>query len=250
MSKRKEARKLTPNQQRFVEEYLIDRNGQAAYERAYKARGPAAQVNASKLLLNAMVREAVDAGLKRLADKSEIKASRVLDELKAIAFSDIGEILDFTQDPPTLRDPADMSETARCALSAVKIRHGDDGTIVEFKLWDKPGALRDLGRHLKLFTDQVETPDLDAHIEQLLARVRRFQLRTPSSGIWSTVGAGSQTAKAGRCRDRRRPRRMVDRGLPALSRRRLRPWQPDAMGRPKRHGNGNGHFSGPGRDGC
>ena len=43
--------KLSPKQKRFIEEFLLDLNGTAAYKRAgYDAKGHGAEVNAAKLL--------------------------------------------------------------------------------------------------------------------------------------------------------------------------------------------------------
>lgn len=62
---------LTPKQQRFVLEYLKDQNGKQAAIRAGYAPG-SAEVQACRLLRNAQVRAAVDAGQARLAKKAEI----------------------------------------------------------------------------------------------------------------------------------------------------------------------------------
>ena len=62
---------MTPKQQRFVEEYLVDLNASAAYARAgYVARGNSAEVNASRLLRNAQVASAVSAGRTALAEST------------------------------------------------------------------------------------------------------------------------------------------------------------------------------------
>ena len=63
------ANTLTPKQQRFVEEYLVDLNASAAYRRAgYAAKGNSAEVNAVRLLRNAQVAAAIETAK---ADRSE-----------------------------------------------------------------------------------------------------------------------------------------------------------------------------------
>lgn len=80
------ARGLTPKQARFVEEYLIDFNGSAAYQRAgYKGTGNTAEVNASKLLRTAKVQEAIQQARQAQTQRTEITADYVLKGLKAEA---------------------------------------------------------------------------------------------------------------------------------------------------------------------
>jgi phage terminase small subunit len=156
-------RKLTPKQQAFVGEYLIDFNGTAAAIRAgYSAR--TAQQQASRLLLNVVVQAAIREGRARVAQRAEVKAADVLAELALIGFSDIGQVLDFTGLVPALKDTSTIPEAARRAIAGVKVKRyiegsGDDAReveMVEFKLWNKNKALEDLARHLGLLKERVE----------------------------------------------------------------------------------------------
>jgi phage terminase small subunit len=61
-------KELTPKQRKFAEEYCIDLNATAAYIHAgYKARGHAAESNASRLLSNAEIQKAIAKKQKELA---------------------------------------------------------------------------------------------------------------------------------------------------------------------------------------
>ena len=72
---------LTPKQQAFVNEYLKDRNGkQAAIRAGYSPK--TANEQASRLLTNVNVADAVKSKSKKIADKAEITAEWVLKELK------------------------------------------------------------------------------------------------------------------------------------------------------------------------
>lgn len=87
---------LTPKQQRFVEEYLVDFNGTAAYQRAgYTARGRSAEVNASRLLSNAKVQQAIAAGQAALSERTEITQEMVLQRWWDIATADPNELVQF-----------------------------------------------------------------------------------------------------------------------------------------------------------
>ena len=72
---------MTPKQQRFVAEYLIDLNATQAYIRAgYSANG--AGQGAERLLKNVEVCAAVAEGQGKKADKLEITAEKVLRNLE------------------------------------------------------------------------------------------------------------------------------------------------------------------------
>lgn len=155
---------LTAKQKLFVAEYLIDCNAtQAAIRAGYRPRS--AEVHASRLLRNAKVAEALATGQAKLAVKTEVKAEKVIGELATLAFSDIGQILDFSADVPRLKEPATITEAARRAISAVKVKRTLEGAgdnaheveVTEFRLWSKTDALDKLARHLGLFKDKVET---------------------------------------------------------------------------------------------
>lgn len=74
---------LTVKQQRFVQEYLVDFNGTAAAMRAGYGAKNARQAAHELLTEYPRVISAVDAGLKALAEKTELSAAWVVNELKA-----------------------------------------------------------------------------------------------------------------------------------------------------------------------
>jgi phage terminase small subunit len=88
---------LTARQARFVAEYLIDLNAtQAAIRAGYSARSAYSQ--GERLLRHAEIRKAVAAGKKRQADRLELTAMRVLEDIhrigtKAEKASDFGPAL-------------------------------------------------------------------------------------------------------------------------------------------------------------
>ena len=88
-------RDLTPKQQRFVEEYLIDLNGtQAAIRAGYAVSGAA--VEASRLLTNANISEAIQKQRDKLSDEATKSGRWVLERLvkeaEAIENSDTARI--------------------------------------------------------------------------------------------------------------------------------------------------------------
>jgi phage terminase small subunit len=162
------AKKLTKKQEVFVAEYLIDLNAtRAAKSAGYSEKG--ADVTGSKLLVNPKVAEAIEKKQGKRLEKLEITAEKVLQELALLGFSNM-------QDYVNCGDGAiriDLSKLTREQFAAVqevtveefteRTGESEDGKPLfenvkrtKFKLTDKRGALVDLGRHLKLFTDKVE----------------------------------------------------------------------------------------------
>src|SRR5215212_7638997 len=78
---------LTPKQQRFVAEYLIDLNGtQAAIRAGYAQAG--ASVEAHRLLRNAKIAAAID---QEMARNPGVTRVRIVDELARIGFANAQE---------------------------------------------------------------------------------------------------------------------------------------------------------------
>lgn len=157
-------KQLTPKQQQFVAEYLIDLNGTAAAARCgYKhpnKQGP-------RLLVHVGISQAISAAqakaiakLEKKLGKIEMTSDRVLEELFLVARGDIGDIMDFTGDEPRLKLAKDISPEARRLISSLKLKryvegHGDTARTVEvtdLKLCDKLRALHNLAMHYKLLT--------------------------------------------------------------------------------------------------
>lgn len=150
---------LTPKQQRFVAEYLIDLNAtQAAIRAGYSAKTAKAQ--GSRLLTNVDVQKAVDAGKARQLQTADLSAARVLEEYRRLGFSDIGDVFDETG---RFRSLKEMPPAVRAALASVKVTKKNlvagDGVmedVVEIRLWDKVRALGDLAKHFGLLKESVE----------------------------------------------------------------------------------------------
>jgi phage terminase small subunit len=169
-------RKLTENQKRFVDEYLIDLNATRAYKAAYKnvKKDETAAVNGSRLLRNAKVKKYLDERMKEREKRTEITQDMVLKELAKIGFEDIKDYLEYRTvkmvveyDPETeepiidyrqIIDVIDSKDVDTSVIQEVSI--GKDGTF-KFKLYDKQKALVDIGKHLGMFTDKMEVTGKD-----------------------------------------------------------------------------------------
>jgi phage terminase small subunit len=85
---------LTPKQQRFVDEYLVDLNAtQAAIRAGYNAK--TAQVQSSRLLSNVMVGAAISAAQAARSERTQVTADEVLKRLWSMATADANELVEF-----------------------------------------------------------------------------------------------------------------------------------------------------------
>jgi phage terminase small subunit len=146
---------MTPMQARFVEEYLIDLNAYAALKRAGYSEHTAKHQGYRIVHLPA-VAQAIKAAMERRAAKMELTQRRVLQELKALAFSDIGNYQADASGHVKLAPGAPPD--AMRAVSSIKRKPGSFGVEVEIRLWDKPGTLKLAGKHLGVrgFADRLE----------------------------------------------------------------------------------------------
>ena len=155
--------RLTPKQQRFVAEFLIDLNATAAYQRAgYQANGESARRTASRLLTNVDVQAAIARGKQAQAERTGITADRVLQEIARLAFVDVRKLygVDGSLKPIPALD--DDTAAALSSLEVDELREWDGNTwhsvgqTKKLKLWDKTANLTLLAKHLRLLVEQVE----------------------------------------------------------------------------------------------
>jgi phage terminase small subunit len=152
---------LTPKQQLFVREYLVDLNATAAYRRAgYEARGNSAEVNASRLLSKAKIFAAIQEAFQARAERTRITQDRVLLEYARLAFSDLREVASWNEHGITWHASEHLTDDAAATIKDIamtrEIRRDKNGYEIttvntHLKLHDKRGALHDVAKHLGMF---------------------------------------------------------------------------------------------------
>lgn len=177
---------MTPKQQRFVEEYLVDLNAtQAAIRAGYSAR--TAEKIGSENIRKPEIAKAIGEAQRRRSKRTEITQDRVLKELARVGFANLTDVVswgtkevaigyddDGKKLPPAdigdavvvLRElapyvdaieSADLKGAAKAAVAEVALTK--DG--LKLKMHDKVGALTQIGRHLGMFTDKTEMTGKD-----------------------------------------------------------------------------------------
>lgn len=150
--------KITPKQQRFIDEYLIDLNATRAYKVVYTncKRDGTASVNASKLLRNAKVEEYLAKRQAEQQKRTEITQDMVLKELASVAFANGTDYAEVKGGIGVLvKETYELTETQRKAVLSIK----QSQTGIEVKTYDKLKALELLGKHLGMFSDKTVLDD-------------------------------------------------------------------------------------------
>lgn len=164
---------MNEKHKRFVAEYLIDLNATKAAERAgYSPKTAYSQGH--DLLKKPEIASAIQAGMDKRANKLEISAERVLQEIAKMAFVDARK---FFNTDGSLKPATELDDDTAAALQGFDVEKlyqhfakgaaQETGTVSKIKIADKTKSLELLGRHLKLFTDKVEVSGLDGLYERL-----------------------------------------------------------------------------------
>lgn len=154
---------LTPKQQRFVEEYLIDLNAtQAAIRAGYSEK--TAKVIAAQNLSKLNVQEAIEEAQNKRTEQTQIDSAYVLKRLVEI---DQMDVLDIMDDKYCLKPIGEWPKIWRQYISNIENLEefegfGEDrtqiGWLKKIKWPDKTKNLELLGRHVSVgaFKDKVE----------------------------------------------------------------------------------------------
>lgn len=147
----------------FAREYVVDLNAtQAAIRAGYSAKTAGAA--ASRLLKNVNVQAAIERLLSERAQRTQITADMVVEELAKIAFANMQDYMVVGHDGDPVLDFSNLTREQAAALAEVTVEDFTDGRgedsrdvrRVKFKLADKKGALVDLLKHLGGMTEKKD----------------------------------------------------------------------------------------------
>lgn len=154
---------LNSQQQRFVEEYLVDLNAtQAAIRAGYSEDTAGSQ--GGRLLKNVEIGKAIADAMAERSVRTRVTADRVLTELARIGFGDIRSVVAWRANTAETgkEDEDGVPETRAfneveligsdiidhdAAAAIAEISQGKDGAL-KVKMHNKVAALQEMGRHL------------------------------------------------------------------------------------------------------
>lgn len=146
-------KQLTASQEAFARGVASGLSQAEAYRRAYpksqKWKAEAVHQQASRLSGLPQVSSRIAALQAQAADVAVLDRAKVLAEVAKLAHSDIAGIM-FTEGEKagTVKLPHELDPATRAAVASFKI---DEFGRIEYKFWDKKGALDMAMKHLGLF---------------------------------------------------------------------------------------------------
>lgn len=149
---------MTPKQQRFVAEYLVDLNAtQAAIRCGYSKR--TAEVQGCRLLRNADIRKAVATQTAAQLAKVGITAERVKERIAVLAFQDVREFFDGAGNLIPVKQLSDAAAYRVGSFEIIKKNAAaGDGiidTVHKIKTVDAIKNLEMLAKHFGLLEEKV-----------------------------------------------------------------------------------------------
>lgn len=144
---------LTPKQERFVQEYLIDLNATQAAIRAGYSKKTAAAIGAENLI-KPYLGEAIAERKAQLAKKAGVTAEQIVSEMANIGFSNMQNYLDLSDPENPTIDLSKITPQQASAIAETRVERRGLQRRVTIKLHDKLNALVNLGKHLGLFSER------------------------------------------------------------------------------------------------
>jgi phage terminase small subunit len=150
-------KKLTPKQQRFIDEYLIDLNASRAALTAGYSPKTAPFIGAENLK-KPQIQAALNVSLQRQQQRTEITADWTLREIHKLAKFNAKKLFNSDGSLIPIQDLDD--DTAAC-IGGIDVSQSFSGsgedrqveTIKKVKIWDKGQALDKLAKHFGLYAE-------------------------------------------------------------------------------------------------
>ena len=158
---------LTPKQQRFVEEYLVDACAtQAAIRAGYSAK--TANEQGSRLLANVKVKAAVQEAMEARSERTQVDADWVLKRLHDEAEADLADIYyESGEIKPVNEWPAIWRQGLVAGVESSSTQIGDEAVVTtrvdKIKVSDRIRRIELIGKHVHVnaFVERKEVTGKD-----------------------------------------------------------------------------------------
>lgn len=155
--------KLTAQQVAFVDAYMVHFNAtRAAREAGFKS--PAKYGH--QLLQKPYIKEEVGKRAKDIYDGKEALRHRIVEELCAIAFSNLGDVGTFGPHGIDLKQHKDIPEDTKRAIAEYTVTERNDSINAKVRFHNKIQALEALGRYIELFKESQVSVNVKPYIIQ------------------------------------------------------------------------------------
>ena len=181
---KKETRKLTVRQQRFIAEYLIDCNEEQAAIRAGYAK-KSAQRTGARLLKHPIVRQTLQSGQRDRCARTRITQDAVVRELAAVGFASLKDVCEWDGGQLRIVDSQRLTNEQAASIAEITETVTSRGGTVRIKQHSKLKALEMLAKHVGLYEAQDE-PQSAGALEELSP-----VLRKKLEAIYGTISLSS-----------------------------------------------------------
>ena len=147
---------LTPKQQRFCDEYLIDMNATRAALRAGYTQATAMN---GQLMEMPKIQAYLKERTAQAAQKLQVSHETLLGELMKVAFANMG---DYFGDDGKIKPMQDIVDDKKSAIWSLKVSEGKYGTTVQLRLHNKLAALEKIAKHIKFYEAEPKKPAEEA----------------------------------------------------------------------------------------
>jgi hypothetical protein len=144
---------LTPKQQQFCNEYLIDLNATQAALRAGYSGSTALNGN---LMAIPKIRYYLQQRTQEATQKAKLTHEMVLTELSKIAF---GNMVNYYHSDGTIKGVHELTADEGAALWGLTITESKTGTTTRIRLNSKLSALEKIAKHLKFYEAEPAQPE-------------------------------------------------------------------------------------------
>ena len=180
--------KLTPKEQAFIKLWPVT---MCQVESARRAGYKAPEQMGKQLMWKPEIRDAIRQALEKRLKKYEAEADQVIQDLADIAHLDKSQIFQIKDGRLIVTDTNLLPERVRRCIS--KVSQTQHGIRIEFD--DRVKALELLGRHLALFTDNLnvsgqpkDRPIDEMTEEQIDAELSRIARKKAAAGEKKSTG--------------------------------------------------------------
>jgi phage terminase small subunit len=183
--------KLSARQAKFVQEYLLCLNGTEAARRAGYSKKTANREGA-RLLSNVVIQAAVQAGFQQRQEEFKITEKEIVQELAAIAFFNLKNVMRPEEKGVAMKSWAEMSESTTKAIASVSESQTEFGVSSSVRAHDKIGALKLLGQHIGMWKDASRQQSDSESLKAIHANLRGLLSKRVGNGGGGTSTGSSQ----------------------------------------------------------
>ncbi len=165
---------LTPKQERFIAEYLIDLNAtQAAIRAGYSVK--TAEKIGSENLKKPEIEAVLNKAKLERQEKTGVTAEKVISAIAQIAFGDIRQMFTDTGEMKPPKEWSDETAASIAGFEVITVNKGEGAVehVAKVRRTDRLKALDMLARHHALYNDKLEvniTSDLADRLERAVKR--------------------------------------------------------------------------------